>query len=276
MWQRKQYEDAALKIAKDFAVTEDALSINDLAVKVARDNNLDSEGIRTMVRLANVSAFQELFAKKANDGDRMVEYELGDPELVINKLYGEAQEKVAEATAVMDNYDRSLDYFGPFSKVAADVDEGVSKDTDVPESTEPIVDKKQVKALFQDAKRKMEGEEKEAQACWSRNMENAAQTMRVIGVETTFNKLAFEKDAICTLGESIVPELKALNLYTQGDMHLPIAGGLKVADVKDLHVVIPNRQYTDILHLLKEAQTARYDYKKWAKGIELVVSQGEL
>ena len=63
MWQRNNYEDAAQKIGKEFAENRgnNTVSINQLATKIARDNNLNPEGIRTMVRLANVAVFEEIF-----------------------------------------------------------------------------------------------------------------------------------------------------------------------------------------------------------------------
>lgn len=278
MWQRKQYEDAALQIAKDFAASEGTSTINELSTKVARDNNLDAEGIRTMVRLANVSAFQELFAKKASDGDRMVEYDLGDPELVVTALYSEAKEKVASAGANRDNdaeYDRHIDYFGAFEKVAKSEEEVAEEELEEEaEADAPIVDKKKVKQLFSKAKKKMEEQEKEARVAWMRNMEDASQTLRVIGVEASFSKEAFDKDAICLLGDTVVPELRALNLFTRGNKELSIAGGVKTAQVVERHVVLPNEHTDQILKFVKEAHAARLQANEWAEGVSLLETKG--
>ena len=61
MWTRKQYEDAAQQIGNAHTASGGAQSINDLALKVAQDNGLNPEGIRTVVRLANVAVFENMF-----------------------------------------------------------------------------------------------------------------------------------------------------------------------------------------------------------------------
>ncbi|RLC86819.1 MAG: hypothetical protein DRJ03_07630 [Chloroflexi bacterium] len=275
MWKRKQYEDAALQIAKDFTASEGTSTINELSTKVARDNNLDAEGIRTMVRLANVSAFQELFSKKASDGDRMIEYDLGDPEMVVSTLYAETKEKVASAgdmSSSSSGYDRHLDYFGALEKIAEeDEEEESSEESD---SDAPMVDKKKIKHLFGKAKKKMEEQEKEARASWMRNMEDASQTLRVVGVESSFNKEAFDRDAICLVGDDVLPELRALNLFTRGDKDLPVAGNIKTAHIRDMHVVVPNTHTDQLLKFIKEAHAARLRANEWAEGVLLLEAEG--
>lgn len=57
MWTRKEYENAAEEIAQKHAESKGVVSINKLAEDMSRTASLDSDGIRTMVRLANVSVF---------------------------------------------------------------------------------------------------------------------------------------------------------------------------------------------------------------------------
>ena len=112
MWTRKDYEREARSIAKTFAATKGEQSIHKLAAESARANNLNPEGIRTLVRLANVDAFNEEFSKMSGD-DRILDFATGDPEQVIAELQNEAETKVASVQSVLSGvpgYDRAVDY----------------------------------------------------------------------------------------------------------------------------------------------------------------------
>ena len=61
-WNEGEFVERAGRIARAHAVTKKPL--NDLSAKVARDENLQPDEIRTLVRLANVATFQELFKNK--------------------------------------------------------------------------------------------------------------------------------------------------------------------------------------------------------------------
>jgi len=282
MWQRKQYDNAALEIAKNYVAADGQCSIEDLATKVANDNNLNPDGIRTLVRLANVCAFQELFDKKAGDEDRMVEFKLGDAELVISKLHEDAREKVASAPApTAPNYNRHLDYFGEFEKVANGDEEEEGEEVEELAEEElkeeqkadgPVVDKQKTKKLFEAATEKLEGEKKEAQYAWLRNMENAAQSVRVLSGTSSFGDMStFEKDAVCSVGEDIIPELRALNYMVGGSLDAPLFGGEKIASVHNTHVVLPlTSEKKNVCTVLKNASQARYNSKECDRGLVLL------
>ena len=279
MWQRKQYEDAAAEIGKQYATSEGDESINNLSVKVARDNNLNPEGIRTLVRLANVSAFQELFTKCADD-DRMIEYQVGEPELVISQLYQETK-TAAAAEQVPDSYDRTADYYGDlprnFEKVAEEEEKEIA-DEELEEESDPdapIVDKKRVKLLFSKSEDKIKEEAKEAEYRWVSCIEKAAQTLRVVAGSTSkFDKFAFERDMVAAGGEGIVTELKALSLYT-GTNGQPLCGGTKIAHVLEHHAPLLDDTGKSILEFLKEASEVRVHRDKCYNGLAILAQMTE-
>jgi hypothetical protein len=281
MWQRKDYEDAAASIGKQFADSGGNQSIVDLSVKVAQDNNLSPDGIRTLVRLANVSAFQELFTKEAGE-DRMIEFQVGEPELVISKLYQNTKTAAAREQATPNGYDRAADYFGDlprFEKIAEDDDTKEIADEELEEETKPdapVVDKKRVKLLFQKSKDKVKEEAKEAELRWYGLIEKAAQTLRVYsGGTPSFSKVAFERNMVASGGEDILTEVKALRLYT-GVKEGAVLGGQKVATVLDTHVAILSPHEKTILGYLKEAADMRHHRDKCNRGLTLLDSKMRL
>jgi len=275
MWQRKQYEDAAAQIGKQYSDSNGEQSINELSVKVARDNNLNPDGIRTLVRLANVSAFQNIFDKTAGD-DRMIEYQVGEPELVISQLYDETKTAAVISQETPNAYDRSSDYWGDIptlEKLAAteDSEEREIAEEELEEESEadaPVVDKKRVKLLFNKAKDEIEEEAKEAELGWVSTIEKAAQTLRVVAGSTPhFDKLAFDKDMIAAGGEDIVTEVKALSLFT-GTNDRPLCGGMKVATVLEHHAPVLGPNAQAILGYLKEASVLRAHRTKCKNGLQ--------
>lgn len=280
MWQRKQYEDAAAQIGKEYASSGGTKSINDLSVKVARDNNLNPDGIRTLVRLANVSAFQNIFEKCAGN-DRMIDYQVGEPELVISQLYQETKTAAVQLQETPTAYNQTLDYWSDipkFEKCAQDEEEEEITEEELDEEAEPnapIVNKNQVKLLFNKAKDEIEGEAKKAEYRWVSTMEKAAQTLRVVaGSLPHFNKIAFDRDMLAAGGEDIVTELKALNFYT-GVKDIPLCGGIKVASVIEYHVPKLDTHAKTILGYLKEASEVRQYRDTCKKGIQFLDTKME-
>lgn len=117
-WHEEQYINHAKTLATQFAVSRRPL--NELTGKFAQDHALNPDEIRTLVRLTNVAAFQELFARK-NDGDKMVEFETGDPEVVIQNLIAE---KAAPPTATVDSDKLASERAGPLPDLMRDIRSG--------------------------------------------------------------------------------------------------------------------------------------------------------
>jgi hypothetical protein len=260
MWTRKDYEDAAQKIGNDFVAGGGAESINDLSLKVAQAATLNPDGIRTMVRLANVSAFEKYFEKgaQAQAPDRMIEFAVGDPEIVISQLYNNA--KVAhEQVKVAGEYNRSLDYYGdlkyekpPMEKTASAVP-GYQVTT--PE--EKLPSKMEIRLLFKRAEDQMRAEQDQAQVRWFTNLEKVAKLL-ISKDSRVESRTVFEKNAASLLGEDVVPELHMVNSLTSHKQEkTPLFGGEKVATVLDTHISSFSKDQQPIIDLLKEACAAR-------------------
>lgn len=262
MWQRSNYEDAAQKIGKEFAENRgnNTVSINQLATKVARDNNLNPEGIRTMVRLANVAVFEEIFQKQAGAADRMFEFEVGDPEVVINTIYQETKTAMDKTASTPADYDFSSDYYGdweePTQKVAeAPVEEPV-------EYISPLV----VKQRFIQAQEKIAMEKMEHEYEWVEALEKAAKLLMVAAPPVPAC-ITLEKDALSFLGDGIVPELTVLKEMT-GRCKQALLGGESVSEVLDKHAANPSQESRSIIQMLKTAQDARRQMLVCKQGLD--------
>lgn len=277
MWMRDDYEKAASIIAKEFAAGNGAVTINQLATKTAAEAGLNPDGIRTLVRLANVNAFNELFAKQAGKEDRMFEFETGDPELVISSLHADA--KVAHDTnspVALDNYDMLSDYFGGFStKTAEDMSNLEEDEEDEDEETDEkacdeecksaVLNKSEVTMLYNRAKDKVSEEKKASEIRWGLALEKAACVLReVAGRDVRFNKTAFYRDLVAASNGECLDDVKGLHAFLTREEDADVLGGMKVAEVID--TVSPNLkgQTTEILGYLEEAREARYNWNKCA------------
>ena len=275
MWNQKQYENVSKDIATAFVTTEGGSTINEQAVKIAAAEGLVPEQIRTMVRLANVEAFQQLFAKsealKTAD-DRMIEFEPGDAEIVINQLKKDAKEKCdapgdsctcEDATACTcgekkASYDRAQDFYAniyttsPFRKEAA-----------VQEEVEEIPTKnpKEVKLLLKNAADKFQMTQYECEFTWKDRIEKAAQAFKLLHGSQVQDKYAhFEQDVIATLDGSSLPELQIFKGMIGGDVAAPVPSTEKIAQICERHVAVLDVPHRRVVTLLKEAQNARTKY----------------
>jgi CRISPR/Cas system CSM-associated protein Csm2 small subunit len=282
MWMRDDYEKAASVIAKEFAAGNGVVTINQLATKTAAEAGLNPDGIRTLVRLANVNAFNELFSKQAGKEDRMFEFETGDPEIVISSLHADA--KVAHEmnpSVPLAGYNMLADYFGDFStKTAEDMsnleedeedEEDEDKDKDKEEKPcdeeckSAVLNKSEVTMLYNRAKDKVSEEKKASEIRWGLALEKAACVLReVAGRDVRFNKTAFYRDLVAASNGECLDDVKGLHAFLTREEDTDVLGGMKVAEVID--TISPNLkgQTTEILGYLEEAREARYNWNKCA------------
>lgn len=265
MWQRKNFEEAADQIASKFVESAGQESINQLATKVASIHSLNPEGIRTVVRLANVAAFEKMFAKEGEKkaADRMFEFEVGDPEVVINNLHCEA--KAATAPQEKTSYDRSADYYGELYPIPQ-----AEKTASVAESPAPEMPKgtkAEFMAVIRNAKDKCKETAKEAEYRWINSLEQAAR-LAVTNVHQVEKLAEFEKNAAAHFGEDILPELTLMRqLSTNKKTAGPVFGGEKIAEVLRTQVAVIPREQQPIIGLLKEAIDARKRYETSKRNI---------
>ena len=272
MWMRNDYEKAADTIAKEFAAGNGAVTINQLSTKIATDAGLNPDGIRTLVRLANVNAFNELFAKQAGKEDRMFEFETGDPELVISALHSNAKlAHVSSFPVQLDNHDMLADYFGGFSmKVAEEIEnlednESTGGSECDEECQAPVLHKAEVTNLYNRAKDKVTEEKKASEIRWGLALEKAARVTReVAGRNVHFNKTAFYRDLVSASNGTCLDDIKGLHAFLTREEDVDVLGGMKVAEVVDTIAPTLRGQTAEILSYLEEAREARYNWDKCA------------
>lgn len=267
MWTRKEFEAAAQKIGEDFVASQGAESINDLSVKVAQAGGLSPEGIRTVVRLANVAAFEQTFEKssQAGDPDRMIEFAVGDPEVVISELHSITKESQVLAKAT-EGYCRTNDYFGDVEYPKIPLEKSASYITPVVE--EKLPSKAEVNLLFKRAEDKMKEEQHRAQHRWENSISKAASILVALDSRISA-RTTFEKNAASLLGDDIVPELRMLQTYTSPKgSDIVLFGGEKVATVIDTHIASDLKAQQPIINLLKTANAARKESHLKASGLK--------
>lgn len=262
-WNEGEFVERAGRIARDHAVTKKPL--NDLSEKVARDENLQPDEIRTLVRLANVATFQELFKNKdaSNGGDKMIEFESGDPEAVIHRIVDSAQNAPQTANITNDKlaswdapdqmvekrFGHKFDVPGQ-EKTAAEMDAGYAE--------RPMRKDLAVLAL-QKLASEFEIERLAAGARWEFMLTKLAEEFKKApGYGPVY--MSFEKDAFAEHGMDCWPELVGLREALRLPLMEPSLE--KISELQTRHVTDDTRQ----LKLLKQALETRADYEKFQAG----------
>lgn len=272
-WNRKNYENAAQKIGEAFVAAQGGESINALSTKMAQDSGWNPEGIRTVVRLANVAAFEKIFSKSAEDkkDDRMIEFEVGDPEVVINNLHDTAQ-KGASAEKTAGDYSRVLDYNRTieYEKEPLEKTATVIPGVEMAVTHEKVPSKAEVHALFKRAETRMAEEKAVAEAHWFSTLEKAARSL--ISADSRVEaRTVFEKNAASYLGEEVVPELKMVHCLTSPQNTVPVLfDGEKVATVLNHHIAVIPAEQKPIINMVKQAQAARSDVDRMTAGLQWI------
>lgn len=255
-WNENEYVSRAGEIAKQYAVSRKPL--NDLAEKVAKENNLNPDEIRTLVRLANVSVFQELFKQKEGTSDRMVEFETGDPEAVIRRLVDTAGAQQQSANINNDKLasevpDQMRDKRRGFKddpyveKVASDAPEKAPRQDIVAMNLRKLAEEFEIQQIIEARK-------------WEEKVAELSLTFkRVGGYGPKFE--AFEKDAYAEHGMDVLPELTLIRSNCR--LPAPAPDSEKVAMLVERHTTEETRE----LRLLKEAMECRTNYQKVKNGL---------
>lgn len=252
MWSRKQHEEAAQKLSNAFLRDTSNNSINTLAVKLAQQEHLNPESIRTVVRLANVAVFENLFSKKASssDPDNMLEFQIGDPESVIQQLHQEVQASNATKTAAYSpeaNWYGDIVYSTPLEKVASVPTKIKQKNYSKQESI----------AFFKKAHTILADKKREAAANWDLTLHKLANSLVALD-SSVDNRTKFEKVAVSELGVNLLPELQYLQkLTTSGKNATSLFGGEKLASVQANYIATDVKAYKPLLTMLKEASRFR-------------------
>ena len=269
-WDEKEFVKRAGQIAQDHAITKK--TINDLSEKVARDENLQPDEIRTLVRLANVATFQELFKGKdaSNGGDKMIEFESGDPEAVIHRIVDAAQEEPQAASITNDKLATTSAWDAPDQMIETRF--GHKFDEPLAEKTAAELDAEYVaRPMRQDlailALRKLAEEfgveRLSAGARWEEGLAKLAGEFRKApGYGPVYTD--FEKDAFAEHGLDCLPEILGL----RSSLGLPeiTPDTEKVAYLHERHVT----EDTPELRMFKEALESRGDFEKFTSGLDWI------
>lgn len=266
-WNEKQYLQHAQNIARDHAAS--GVSLTSLSEKIARDNGLNPDEIRTLVRLSNVAAFQELFQKKASEGDsdRMVEFERGDPEAVIRRLVDQASVSAEPASlehkyAAYEAPDMMTEKRLGRAFDAPSTEKTASEDLPIrPASPEQVI------LSLRKVAEEMDVERRRLEMVWSDRLSKIASAFKRAPGYGKLSGEELEKAAYATLGEESTLELKALqDVYgVKEDLQQYREA---VAHYQDHHLPDSKPEY----ELLKEAVEARKQYQKLEEGLAWIAS----
>lgn len=261
-WNESEYVRRAQEIATKHVHGKTAL--NDLTEKTARDENLNPEEIRTLGRLANVATFQEYFKVKtaSKDSDRMVEFEVCDPEAVIRRIVQEAQVPAPEsATVLNDKLACELPDMMKEKRLGRKFDE-ITKTAS--EATERAPRRDMVVLNLQKLAADFEVEKVIEANRWEGQVSHLAKRFKkAAGYGPDYD--AFEKDAMAEFGQECFPELMALRQDLRR-APVPTIAEEKLAQLQERHVT----EETQELALLKTAMESRVRYVKLGRGLEWI------
>lgn len=258
-WNEQEYIKHAQSLAEQHVVSKK--SLNELSEKFATENKLNPEEIRTLVRLANVATFQELFKKK-DGGDKMIEFDTGDPEAVIRNMVSQASappqtanvnnDKLAGEVPDMMREKRLGKKFDPVPEA-----EKVAEYEEKPARADIVVmNLRKLASEFTLARLS-------AGAQWEEKLGSLAKVFkRAPGYGPKFRD--FEKMAWADLGSDAAPEMAVLyeELKVPG---LPMTTE-KMSHLQERLVVDDTPEIT----LLREAHEARKTYQKMAGALAWV------
>lgn len=256
-WNEKEFIERAKSLAKAHVGGE--RTINDLTEKMARDHALGPDEIRTLVRMTNVQVFGEKFASM-DGGDKMVSFEVGEPEQVIQRIIDSVASPPVESANVHNDphADSIPDYMqevrlggqfdGPAEKVASLTDEESVK---APSRESFILSSRK---LAED----LHIEQTISGLAWEDSIKAAHDNVRR-SYDFGQKLASLEVDAFATHGEEIRAEVNAL----RSELRLPESAitSEKVAHLQEHHQPRESKE----LGLLKEAYDARLNYTKFQK-----------
>ena len=267
MQTRTDFEQAAQKIADQFVASKGADTINKIATDLAKTAGLNPDGVRNMVRMANVATFTKVFSA-ATGPDRMIEFEVGDPEVVINNLFSGAQESVKQASDT--SYDRAKDYFSDFPKTLEKI--AYDAPTAVIEN-EPKVSKRYLVHIMKEAGETLKQEKAQLEYRWLDNMEKAAHILQLVCENKNSEVARCEREALAKLGQETLPELKILHFMTTKERDGFLYDQEKVASVVEHELAIDNSKFKNVFTFLKTASDVRKELSNIAPKREWLATQ---
>lgn len=260
-WNESEYLKRAAEIAHIHVASKK--TINDISEKYARDNNMNPDEIRTLVRLSNVATFQEIFKNKSQDSDRMVDFEVGEPEAVIRRIVDAANTPSESANIHNDKLASEvpdmmrLKRFGQLP-VVEDLTVKIAHEEPekLPRQDMVILNLEKLAADFE-VERIIEGNK------WEQKLAQlAAAFKKAPGYGPDFSE--FEKDAYAVHAEDAVAELTLVRQLCK--MSAQFYDPAAICNFRERRVV----ENSPELSLLKEAVDAREAYLKYVGGLSWI------
>jgi hypothetical protein len=258
-WNESEYIKHAQGLAEQHVVSKK--SLNELSEKFATENQLNPEEIRTLVRLANVATFQELFKRK-DGGDKMIEFDTGDPETVIRNMIASSSEPPQTANIHNDKLAGEVPDQMKEKRLgqkfdAAPEEEKVAEYSEKPAREDIVVmNLRKLASEFTIAKLTAGNQ-------WEEKLATLTQTFkRAPGYGPKFSE--FEKHAWAEFGSEAAPEMAVL--YEELRITRPPPMQEKIAHLQGRFI----NDESPELELLKQAYEARLTYQKMAGALEWV------
>jgi hypothetical protein len=258
-WTENEYVEQAKDLARRHVTTNK--TINDLAEKVAKEQTLSPDEIRTLVRMTNVQVFQEKFAAMAGD-HKMVEFETGDPEAVIQRIHQEA----APTQSANIHNDKLASEIPDFMY---EIRTGVSKSFEekvaqvIEQDPVPLPRKDKLIMATEKLAEEFRVEKEISEQRWSDRLTKLANLFkRAPGYGKDL--ISFTKEAWATFGDEAHSELYGVYQLLKKDYTL--ADQYKVADYKN-NLLVEN---SPELELLKEAVDEHMKYAKYVLAIKFL------
>ena len=252
-WNESEYVRRAKGLAEAHVVSGKGL--NDLAEKIAREESLTPDEIRTLTRLTNVATFQEKFARK-NDGDKLVEFEPGDPEVVIQRIVTAAAATPETANINNDKLAHEVPDLMREVRLGRKFDEPVQEKVASDEVIEKPVRYDMAVLCMRKLAEDFEIERLQQGNRWERTMTALGIRFKTAGRRTP-DLGAFLKDAWAAFGDDAFPELT--QLHEELRLAAPvIPSSEKLAELSARHLVSDTAEH----RLLTEAVAARHGYTK--------------
>lgn len=258
-WNESEFIKHAQGLAEQHLVSKK--SLNELSTKFATDNQLNPEEIRTLVRLANVATFQELFKRK-DGGDKMIEFDTGDPEAVIRGMVASADGPQQTANIHNDKLAGEVPDMMREKRLGKKFDPA-PEETKVAEYTEKAAREDIVVMNLRKLASEFTLAKISAGAKWEEKLGSLAKVFRrAPGYGPKFSE--FEKAAWADLGADASPEMAFL--YEELRVKHSRPDLEKVAFLQE-RVVVDD---TPELRLLREAHAERQTYEKMSGALAWV------
>ena len=200
-WDNKKFEAEATELATKFLGGKE--SLRDLNVKFAKANNLNEEQIRRLSRAVNIKTFEQKFASLKDKKDRVVDFEVLDPELVIEDLFKTstlAEKKAEAAYPDLPNQLRSERGWTATKTASVDVEKEMANALPKDPPIESQLNH------WQKVSEHLSVKVAAAELHW----ETAMGTLQQHSKRLYWNRDEFEKDAIALYGEDALFELNVL------------------------------------------------------------------